>query len=83
MLNIEKVDQSTWVALRTGRTDLAPGDIYESPWGDRYRVLQYPHGASKEFAPGITLDMSPPFDPEVYIPEDGEVAAQPMWVEED
>ena len=63
------------VVIRTGRVDIVPGDVFSFS-GKTYRALTYPHGAGRRFdPPGIWMDFSPPYDPEVYTPEIGELTA--------
>ena len=63
------------VVLQSGRTDLKPGEVFEV-LGKEYRAITYPHGATLSTPfPGISIDMSPPFDPDIYTPAVGEVTA--------
>lgn len=67
--------ESNWVVLRTGRIDIKPQDIF-SFRGRNYRALTYPHGAGKRIDNlGIWMDYSPPYDPEIYTPDIGELTA--------
>lgn len=83
MLDLKFIDRSTWRIVSTGDITLKPGDIWEDSRGEKHRVLQYPTGSYWEPFPGLKLNMGPEYDPEIYIPRDGEVLVQPMIVEED
>lgn len=62
-------------AIRTGRTDIVPGDTVIHTDGYTYRALTYPHGAEIEVL-GIRVPRGMVGKDAIYTPEIGELVAE-------
>ncbi len=61
--------------IRTGRTDIVPGDTVIHTDGYTYRALTYPHGAEIEVF-GIRVPRGMVGKDAMYTPEIGELVAE-------